>query len=172
MSRKSKQNVDTRIATLHRAKKTHRQIATVLRREGHEISPSGVTRALARLGLAGSPRGAAARPAAPAVAGEQVPAGEQDGELVAASDDDIRARVLRTLDSLERAADQAAADCDVQQLVAVQRAITSATQLLSKVTPAPPLDPNDAPDMVALRTEAARRWHEMVDMVTDADEAP
>jgi hypothetical protein len=55
-----------------------------------------------------------------------------------------------------------------QNLPLIGQMIRVAAQLsetIRKATPPEPADPNDAPDMIALRVEAARKWHEMIDLV-------
>ena len=161
MPRRSKPAVDERIASLHREKRTQKQIATVLRREGVKITPSGVSRALTRMGLTAvqpSPKPAEVPIASPA---------EASVEHALEDADDLRAGVRRSIASLERAAARAEADTDVMQIVGAQKAVTSAMGLLARLTPEPPPDVNLMPDMIALRVEAARRWHELINMVAD-----
>lgn len=49
------------------------------------------------------------------------------------------------------------------------RVAAQISETIRKATPVKQVDPNDGPDMVALRVEAARKWHEMVDLVADGD---
>lgn len=49
------------------------------------------------------------------------------------------------------------------------RVAASLSETIRKATPPKRVDPNDAPDMVALRIEAARKWHEMIDLVAEGD---
>lgn len=50
------------------------------------------------------------------------------------------------------------------QLIARASALSETRR---KATPPERADPNDSPDMVALRAEAARKWHEMIDLVAE-----
>lgn len=47
------------------------------------------------------------------------------------------------------------------------RVAAQLSETIRKATPPKQADPNDAPDMVALRVEASRKWHEMIDLVAD-----
>ncbi len=50
------------------------------------------------------------------------------------------------------------------------RVAAQLSETIRKATPPKQADPNDAPDMIALRAEAARMWHEMIDLVADGIE--
>lgn len=180
--------IEQRIATHHGQHATEAQISTALSREGHSISPSGVHRALARLGLAGpgkarsAPGRAAPRPEpktrceAPRVEppkprrGSGKAARQADTAApVEAVDDDTSPteRLRRTLESLERAAKKAETDGDVGRLVQAQRAATQATALIAKLSPPPPPNLDDQPDMLAAAKRFRETVHALFDRVVD-----
>lgn len=151
MPRKPSASIDARITELHGKHRPTREIAAILGREGHEITASGVHRALARLGLVRASKGRKSPPAGQSA--DAAPPADVAGEP-----DDGVARLRRTLASLERAAAVAEADKDVARIVAAQKAITGALALLEKLTPAPPAPIDERPDMVA----AAQRGRDRI----------
>lgn len=71
------------------------------------------------------------------------------------------------LDRCKSALTQAETDENLPLVGQMIRVAAQLSETIRKATPPKQADPNDAPDMVALRTEAARRWHEMIDLVAD-----
>jgi hypothetical protein len=67
-------------------------------------------------------------------------------------------RLTRAVKSLEHAAKVAAADGDQARVVAALRAVSDVTKTIAALTPAPPVDHNEHPDMVA----AAKECRELV----------
>ncbi len=63
-------------------------------------------------------------------------------------------RLSRSLAALEQAAQLAASDKDVARMVQVERAVGDITNLIERLRPPPPVDPNTNPDMVAAAKEA------------------
>lgn len=64
---------------------------------------------------------------------------------------------------------QAEKDKNIPFVGNMLRVAAQLSETIRKATPPKQSDPNDAPDMVALRVEAARKWHEMIDLVADGD---
>jgi hypothetical protein len=71
------------------------------------------------------------------------------------------------LERCKTALAQAEADRNLPLVGQMIRVASSLSETIRKATPPKQPDPNDAPDMVALRVEAARKWHEMIDLVAD-----
>jgi hypothetical protein len=96
------------------------------------------------------------------------PAPESDGDLPA-SDEDIKTADAGTLDRwlarAEAAGRAAATEGNLTALGAMGRLAVTLQEAKRKGTPIPKPDPNDAPDMVALGAEVAKRLHKMVDLV-------
>lgn len=105
----------------------------------------------ARTGSKPEPLDAAPLPAAP----DEIPEGASLPEL------------LGLLERCKTALAQAEADKNLPLVGQMIRVAAQLSETIRKATPPKQVDPNDAPDMVALRVEAARKWHEMIDLVAD-----
>ena len=125
MGRRSKSDVDAQIVTLHRRKLTREAIATALGRAGISMTPSGVTRALDRLGLTKPPKPAKALSRRP----PPIPSLPQTCRPIPTTPR-TWGFVCVAPASLERAAAQAEADKDVSRIVGAQKAIATLAGVL------------------------------------------
>lgn len=71
------------------------------------------------------------------------------------------------LDVTKKALTKAEQDENFVALGQMIRVGAALAETIRKATPPKQADPNDAPDMVALRLSATKKWHEMIDLVAD-----
>lgn len=71
------------------------------------------------------------------------------------------------LERCKAALKQAETDKNLPLIGQMIRVAAQLSETIRKATPPKQADPNDAPDMVALRAKAAEKWHQMVDLVAD-----
>lgn len=88
---------------------------------------------------------------------------------VADDPSDVPTRLRRVLATLERAAEQAEADKDVARIVQAQRALTQAAALLARLEPAPTVDVDERPDMLAAARRGRERLHALLDRLLAAE---
>lgn len=157
---------DALIAKLHHAHKTRAEIATALGRKGIKITPSGVHRALSRLGLAPPRKTTAKAKQPPAASPSSAAPPSAPSTEDAPEPDEIATTLRRALASLERAATAAEGTAsepmDVGRVVAAQRAITQLVGLLAKLTPPPPADIDARPDMIAAAQRGREAMHALL----------
>lgn len=167
-------DVESRIAEGIRRGETAEHIAAAI---GGSVSPSTVSRRMRE--QRGSVKARrhnakpASKPAARAVTTATArPAPPASHEALPASPDDIpEGATLPELQSLLERCKAALALAEREQnLPLVGQMIRVAAQIsetIRKATPPKQADPNDSPDILALRVEASRKWHEMIDLVAD-----
>ena len=155
---------NARLEALTRAGGTAESISATLRAEGWPVSRATVQRRMAEIRGPVRPSRAAAKalhvPASPGAerlpeTPEDVPEGASLPELAA-----LLARCKAALSAAEEAGNLPL----VGQMIRVAAAIS---ETMRKATPPERPDPNDAPDMVAMGAEVAKRLHKMVDLVAD-----
>jgi hypothetical protein len=154
-------DVEARIALGVKRGETHGQVAkaigasisarTIARRMREIRGPVQAPRHGAKPAAATETRAATPLPTSP----DEIPEGASLPELTG------------LLDRCKSALTQAETDENLPLVGQMIRVAAQLSETIRKATPPKQADPNDAPDMVALRTEAARRWHEMVDLVAD-----
>lgn len=154
-------DVEARIASGIQRGETAEQIARAI---GTSISSRTIGRRMREIrGPVQSPRPGAAPvppPSAPAplpTSPEDIPEGASLPEL------------MSLLERCKTALGQAEFEKNLPLVGQMIRVAASLSETIRKATPPKQADPNDAPDMVALRVEAAKRWHQMVDLVADGD---
>jgi len=164
---------ETRIAVgIHRGE-TAEQIAAAL---GGSVSSRTIGRRMREIrGPVQSPRPGAKSPAAEVVYSPPPRDRESRPDVAGnlpASPDEIPEgaslpELLSLLERCKSALASAEADKNLPLVGQMIRVAASLSETIRKATPPKQVDPNDAPDMVALRVEAARKWHEMIDLVAD-----
>lgn len=152
-------DVEARIALGVKRGETHAQVTKAI---GASISSRTIARRMREIRGPVQAHRSGSRPSAPSAhaaplptSPDEIPEGASLPELTG------------LLDRCKAALTQAELDENLPLVGQMIRVAAQISETIRKATPPKQADPNDAPDMVALRTEAARRWHEMVDLVAD-----